>query len=118
MPFSAKRPLENCSSYKSEAYSSRCAKKGDWVLFSFEKPVKCSYLKVATGYSHLHRCLIYNGHLEASFDGTTFVKVGNLSNGEYTLRPKDKQLVYALRIVATGISDAEEKVIIQPLVIK
>ena len=118
MPFSAKRPLENCSSYKGEAYSSRCAKKDDWVLFSFEKPVKCSYLKVATGYSHLHRCLIYNGHLEASFDGTTFVKVGNLSNGEFTLRPKDKQLVHALRIVATGISDAEEKVIIQPLVIK
>lgn len=118
IPFSAKRALENCSNYKGEAHSSRCAKKGDWVLFSFEKPVKCAYLKVATGYEHLRRCLIYKGHIEVSYDGTNFVKAGNLSNGAFILRPKDKQLIHALRIVATGISDAENKVIIQPLVIK
>ena len=118
IPFSAKRPLANCSSYKAEAHSSRCAKKGDWVLFSFEKPLKCSYLKVATGYEHLRRCLIYKGHVEVSYDGTNFVKAGNLSNGALIIRPKAKQLIHALRIVATDISDAEDKVIIQPLVIK
>lgn len=118
IPFSTKRPLENCSSYKGETHSSRCAKKGDWVLFSFEKPLKCSYLRVATGYEHLRRCLIYNGYVEVSYDGANFVKAGNLSNGAYIIRPKDKQLIHALRIVAAGISDAEDKVIIQPLVIK
>ena len=118
MPFSKRTPIENCSSYKSTVNTSRCAKKDDWVLFSFERPVKCSYLRVATGYEHLRRCLIYNGYVEVSYDGETFVKAGNLSNGAYILRPKSNQFIHALRIVATGISDAEEKVIIQPLVIK
>ena len=116
MPFQTKRPLEVCASYKGQAYSSRCAKKGDWVEYRFASPVKCSYLKVATGYEHLHRCLIYNGHLEVSYDGTTFVKAGNLTNGYHILRPKKP--VYALRIVADGISDAEDKIILQPLEIK
>ena len=118
IPFSDRHPIEDCITYKGCAYSTRCAKKSDWVLFSFEKPVKCVYLRVATGYEHLRRCLIYRGHVEVCYDGTNFVKAGNLSNGAFTLRPKDKQLIHALRIVATDISDAEDKVIIQPLIIK
>ena len=118
LPFSKRTPIENCSNYKSAVNTSRCAKEGDWVLFNFETPVKCSYIRVATGYAHLRRCLIYNGFVEVSYDGETFVKAGNLSNGAYVIRPKSNQLIHALRIVATGISDAENKVIIQPLVIK
>ena len=107
----------DCAAYKSAAYTTRCAKKGDWVEFRFATPVKCSYLKAETGYEHLHRCLIYKGHLEVCYDGTNFVRAGNLTNGHYILRPKNKP-IHALRIVADGISDAENKVIIQPLVIK
>ena len=88
------------------------------MQFSFATPVKCTYLKVATGYAHLRRCLIYKGYVEVSYDGTTYVKAGNLSNGSFVVRPKNKQPIHALRIVASGISDAEDKVIIQPLVIK
>ena len=109
--------VENCASYKGAVYTTRCAKKGDWVEFRFASPVKCSYLKAETGYEHLHRCLIYKGHLEVCYDGTKFVRAGNLTNGYYILRPKNKP-IHALRIVADGISDAEDKVIIQPLVIK
>lgn len=117
MPFQTKRPLENCATYKGQAYTTRCAKKGDWVEYRFATPLKCAYLKVPTGYEHLHRCLIYKGHLEVSYDGKTFAKVGNLTNGYFILRPKMKP-IYALRLVADGISDAEEKVIIQPLEIR
>ncbi|MBR6655657.1 MAG: beta-N-acetylhexosaminidase [Alistipes sp.] len=117
MPFSKNRSAERCATYKTAAYTTRCAKAGDWVEFRFTSPLECSYLKVATGYAHLHRCLIYKGHVEVCYDGESFVKAGNLSNGAYELRPK-KRAIHALRIVATGISDAENKVIIQPLVIK
>ncbi|MBQ5647927.1 MAG: beta-N-acetylhexosaminidase [Alistipes sp.] len=117
MSFSKNRSAERCATYKTAAYTTRCAKKGDWVEFRFTTPLECSYLKVATGYAHLYRCLIYNGHIEVCYDGENFVKAGNLSNGAYELRPKKKP-IHALRIVATGISDAENKVIIQPLVIK
>jgi hypothetical protein len=118
MPFGQKYTIEACEAFRGPARTTRCAKTGDWILCSFEKPVKCSYLEVATGYAHLRRCLIYNGYVEVSYDGTNFVKAGKLVNGAYILRPKSNQLIHALRIVATGISDAEGSIFIQPLVIK
>lgn len=118
MPFGQKYSIEACETFRGPARTTRCAKKGDWILCSFEEPVKCSYLEVATGYSHLRRCLIYNGYVEVSYDGTNFVKAGKLVNGAYIIRPKGNQLIHALRIVATGISDAEGSIFIQPLVIK
>ena len=118
MPFSQKYTLEACETFRGPARTTRCAKRGDWILCSFENPVKCSYLEVVTGYPHLRRCLIYNGYVEVNYDGTTFVKAGNLVNGAYIIRPKSNQLIHAFRIVATGISDAEGSIFIQPLVIK
>jgi hexosaminidase len=118
MPFQKRRPAESCAAYKGEAYTARCAKRGDWVEFRFDKPLKASYIKIATGYEHLHRCLIYKGHIEVCYDGNKFVKAGNMRDGYFELKPNKKGVIHAIRIVADGISDAEEKVIIQPLVIK
>ena len=118
MPFNPKYPASNCELYKYESRFTRCAKQGDWVEFKFEKPVKCSYLKVATGYEHLHRCLIYKGHVEVCYDGSKFVRAGNLRDGALVVLPKKKSVIHAVRIVADGISDAEDRCIVQPLVIK
>ena len=120
MPFDEKYPASKCESYEPSWHhmsrTTRAAKMGDWILFHFKKPVKCSYLKVATGFPHLHRRLIYKGHLEVCYDGTNFVRAGNLSDGYYILRPKKP--IHALRVVADGISDAEDCVMIQSPVIK
>jgi hexosaminidase len=122
MPFDEEHPAANCEAYKENrrqyCRTTRAAKEGDWLLFSFEEPVKCSYLRVCTGYEHLNRNLIYNGYVEVSYDGTNFVKAGDVVFGEYVIRPKSNQLIHAVRIVATGISDAEHYVILQPLMIK
>lgn len=118
MPFQKKHSAESCAAYKGPAYTTRCAKKGDWVEYRFEKPLKASYIKVATGYEHLHRCLIYKGHIDVSYDGKKFVRLGGFNNGHFTIRPKNKQLIHAIRLVADHISDAEDKVILQPLEIK
>ncbi len=117
MPFRGTRSAEACAAYTSHANTTRCAKQGDWIEFRFEEPLKCSYIRLRTGYEHLNRCLIYKGHVEVCYDGEKFVRAGNLSNGMFVLRPKKKPIL-ALRVVADGISDAEDKVIIQPLVIK
>lgn len=116
LPFRENKPLERCATYKGDAATTRAAKAGDWVEFTFKEPLKPYYIKVTMGYKHLYRRLIYNGHVEVSYDGKTFVREGNLSNGLFVLRPKEN--VYALRVVSDGISDAEEYVIIQPLEIK
>ena len=122
MPFDEEHPAANCEAYitkhRQMCRTTRAAKEGDWVQFSFDTPVECSYLKVATGLPHMHRYLIYNGYVEVSYDGTNFVKAGDFVNGAYIIRPKKGELIHALRIVATGISDAEKYVIIQPLNIK
>ena len=122
MPFDEEHPAANCEAYKENrrqyCRTTRAAKEGDWLLFSFKEPVKCSYLRVCTGYEHLNRNLIYDGYVEVSYDGTNFVKAGEVVFGEYVIRPKSNQLIHAVRIVATGISDAEHYVILQPLMIK
>ena len=116
LPFRENKPLERCATYKGDAATTRAAKAGDWVEYTFKEPLEASYIKVTMGYKHLYRRLIYNGHIEVSYDGETFVREGNLSNGLYILRPKKN--ICAIRVVADGISDAEEYVIIQPLEIK
>jgi hypothetical protein len=119
MPLSdrADYPIEMFESYQKPAYTSRSAAKGDWVEINFEEPVCCSYLKVATGYEHMYRALIYNGHLEVCYDGEKFVNVGAMHNGYIELRPK-MRAIHALRIVSDGISETEGKVVIQPIIIK
>ena len=114
--FRENKPLERCATYKGDAASTRAAKAGDWVEFTFKEPLDASYIKITMGYKHLYRRLIYKGHVEVSYDGQTFVRVGNLLNGLFILRPEKN--VYAIRVVSDGISDAEEYVIIQPLEIK
>ena len=116
LPFRENKPLERCATYKGDAATTRAAKAGDWVEFTFKELLEASYIKVTMGYKHLYRRLIYNGHIEVSYDGETFVREGNLLNGLYILRPKKN--ICAIRVVADGISDAEEYVIIQPLEIK
>ena len=116
LPFRENKPLERCATYKGDAATTRAAKAGDWVEFTFKEPLKASYIKVTMGYKHLYRRLIYKGHVEVSYDGQNFVRLGNLLNGLFVLRPQED--VYALRVVSDGISDAEEYVIIQPLEIK
>ena len=108
--------MERCATYKGDAASTRAAKAGDWVEFTFKEPLYASYIKITMGYKHLYRRLIYNGHVEVSYDGQNFVRVGNLLNGLFVLRPEEN--IYAIRVVSDGISDAEEYVIIQPLEIK
>lgn len=114
--FRPNKPLERCAAYKGDAATTRAAKSGDWVEFKFKEPLDASYIKITMGYKHLYRRLIYQGHVEVSYDGETFTRAGNLSNGLFVLRPEEN--VHALRVVSDGISDAEEYVIIQPLEIK
>lgn len=114
--FRPNKPLERCATYKGDAATTRSARSGDWVEFKFKEPLDASYIKITLGYKHLYRRLIYNGHVEVSYDGKTFIRAGNLSNGLFVLRPEEN--VYSLRVVSDGISDAEEYVIIQPLEIR
>ena len=117
MPFSEKYTAERCASYEKAARITCSAGKGDWVEWRFEEPLKCTYIKIATGVEHMRYCVINNGHLEVSYDGKTFVNVGALNDGGFELQPKNKP-IYAIRIVSDGTNEAIGRTDIQPLIIK
>lgn len=117
IPCSEKAPLTNPAKYTNAiARTTRAAKSGDWIEYRFAEPVACREIAVQTGHIHLRRCLFLKGYAEVSYNGKDFVRIGELSDGGAVIRPTAK--VYAVRVVATSRSDAENNVVIGPLRIR
>jgi hypothetical protein len=83
------------------------------VFFSGDSTPRIGTAMIDSGQTN---ALFMAPYEEVSYDGETFVCVGNLLNGLFVLRSEEN--IYAIRVVSDGISDAEEYVIIQPLEIK
>lgn len=112
MPFSSRNPASNAESYSGRiSRTTRAARSGDWILYTFEEPVECSSIEVQTGHLHLRRCLFLDGHMEVSYDGLTFTGSVPLTDGGATIRPG--RPVRAVRVTADGNSDAEDNVVVQ-----
>lgn len=109
---------ENFSFEKTQGYgrlarTSRAADVGDWVEFTFDTPVRCRRMKVATGNFQLPRFIFENGYVELSYDGRTYERVGELECGmffiEYPSRP-----IKSVRITCTSQGNGAEWVSVQP----
>ena len=117
IPCSSRTPITNAAKYgNSIVRTTRAAKSGDWIEYRFEKPLKCREIYAQTGHIHLRRCHFLAGYVEVSYDGENFTRVAELTDGGAAV-VSDKA-IYALRIVATSRSDAENQVVIQSLKIK
>ena len=105
--------FDKAEGYGRIARTSRAADNGDWVMFTFDTPVSCRRMKVATGNFQLPRYTFENGYVEVSYDGSTFERVGELDCGmyfiEYPARP-----IKAVRITCTSRGNGAEWVSIQP----
>ena len=105
--------FEKAQGYGRLARTSRAADVGDWVEFTFDTPVKCRRMKVATGNFQLPRFIFENGYVELSYDGRTYERVGELECGmffiEYPSRP-----IKSVRITCTSQGNGAEWVSIQP----
>ena len=55
-------------------------------------------------------------YLEVSYDGENFEYVGRLNIGDLAFEPKGE--VHAVRVIADGPSDAEPRVVLEPLSIE
>ena len=110
---SEKFPFDKAEGYGRIARITRAGDVGDWVMFTFEQPVLCRRMKVATGNFQLPRYTFENGYVEVSYDGKTFERVGELDCGmfyiEYPARP-----IKAVRITCTSRGNGAEWVSIQP----
>lgn len=110
---SEKFSFDKAEGYGRIARTTRAGDVGDWVMFTFEQPVLCRRMKVATGNFQLPRYTFENGYVEVSYDGKTFEQVGELDCGmfyiEYPARP-----IKAVRITCTSRGNGAEWVSIQP----
>jgi hexosaminidase len=82
-------------------------------MFTFDTPVTCRRIKVATGNFQLPRYIFENGYVEVSFDGDSFVYVGDLKCGMLTI-DNPQYPIKAIRITCTSQGNGAEWVSIQP----
>lgn len=116
MSESAKFPYANAAGYKGLSRTRRACRMGDTIDYVLEMPVVCREIYLQTGNRQLPKTIVTTGYVEASYDGTSFERVGELEKGAITLRPE--RAVYALRVVSTCRDNGTPYVTIQPLQIK
>ena len=113
MPESEKYSFDKAEGYGRLARTTRAGDVGDWVMFTFETPVKCRRMKVATGNFQLPRYIFENGYVELSFDGDNFIYIGDLEYGMLTIEYPELP-IKAVRITCTSRGNGAEWVSIQP----
>jgi len=116
MSESAQFPYANASAYKSLARTQRACRVRDWILYTFEQPVRCREMYLQTGHQHLPKTIVTSGYAEVSYDGVKFEHAGDLEMGSIMLRPA--RAVKAVRIVSTAPDNGTPFVTIQPPQIK
>ena len=109
-------PYTNASAYKGLARTRRTCRQQDWILYTYEQPVKCREMFLQTGNRQLPKTIITTGYAEVSYDGTTYERAGDLEKGSITLKPG--RPVKAVRIVSTCDDNGTPYVTIQPPQIK
>ncbi len=113
---SAKFPYTNASTYRGLSRTQRACRQQDWILYTFERPVKCREMYLQTGNRQLPKTIVTTGYAEVSYDGVEFTRIGALDKGSITLHPD--RPVKAVRIVSTCDDNGTPYVTIQPPVIK
>ena len=105
--------FEKAQGYGRLARTTRAGDIGDWVLFTFDQPVECRKMKVATGNFQLPRYIFENGYAEVSYDGIHFEYAGELEGGIYYIE-RPKQAIKAVKIICTSQGNGSSWVSIQP----
>lgn len=100
VPQSERFPYSNAESYGRIARTSRTSRAGDWIMYTFEKPVTCRRLEVRTGNLQLPRYIFNSGYMEVSEDGQHFRRVCELKNGGGAVDNPSRP-IKAVRVVCT-----------------
>ncbi len=116
MPLSERFPASNAEHYRGMSRTSRTCRPKDWLLYTFDMPLRCRELFLQTGYRQLPNAHIVTGYAEVSYDGVRFERAGALDKGCITLHPN--RPVRAVRLVATCRGNSTPFVVIQPPVVK
>ena len=110
MPEHPKDGYHKIGEYYRKISTSRTCRKGDWILYEFEKPIECRKIEFFTGRYNVPSMIIQKGYLEISEDGKKFERVADLVNGCATL--VNPRPIKAARIVAERDAVGSSRIII------
>lgn len=113
MPQHETMTFAKAQNYGRLARTSRSCKEGDWVQFTFTKPVDCRRMQVATGNFQLPRFIFEQGYAEISYDGVKFEYAGKMGNGMFVIH-RPVRPIKAIRLVCTSKGNGAKYVSIQP----
>ncbi len=116
LPSSDKAPLSRVADYSGAGWTTRTHLEGDWLLYEFDKPLTCNEIYLQTGYLHLPRLIITSADVYLSTDGRNFTPYGSLYGGSITIRPTAP--IKSIKLKVTSSANGENRVVLQPLVIK
>ncbi len=109
-------PLRTAGAVPGAAWTTRTCRRGDWMLFTFEQPVRCREIHLQTGFFPPAE-----GHSELR-NGRNILRRRDLSaGGELTAgacRLHPDRPVRAIRVTSGCDGNGDPRVIIQPLRIK
>ena len=108
---SERYPYSNAEGYSRIARTSRAARVGDWLLYTFDETVRCRSMEVRTGNLQLPRNIFEAGYVEVSYDGEHFERVGELRAGGIKVAPR--RAIKALRVVCSKEGNGEGFVTVQ-----
>lgn len=113
MPQHSTMTFAKAQEYGRLARTARTCDVGDWIQFTFAQAVDCRRMQIATGNFQLPRFIFEQGYAEVSYDGKTFVPVGDLQNGMYVL-DNPPHPIKAVRLVCSSQGNGAKYVSIQP----
>lgn len=105
-------PFSNAEGYGRISRTARVCREGDWLLYTFEKPVSCRRMEISTGNLQLPRYIFNAGYMEVSEDGVNFKRVGDLKNGGCAIENPSRP-IKAVRVVCTENGNGADFVTVQ-----
>lgn len=113
LPVKQSSALERLAAYANDfgVRTQRTCHKGDWILYTFERPVRDVRVELTTGYRHVARGVFPVGSVEVSSDGEIYKEVAHLENGCATITI-NKPIV-AIRINSLSEGNADSFVYLQ-----
>lgn len=111
--YEPKSDLKCISGYGTEvgAWTKRCCRKGDWILYEFTEPISFGKMYLSTGYHFAPMALIAFGHVEVSYDGSDFEMAKPLEDGRAELH--DMKGIKAVKIVCDADCNGYDHMVIQ-----
>lgn len=117
IPENPRSPFSRAAQYAGLSRTARTCRKGDYILFTFNRAVSCREMTLATGYPHMPRSVFPAGRVEISYDGVTFERGGELTNGKAVIT-NPPRAIKAVRMVCEYDNNGTPYVAIQSPAVK